>query len=92
MATNDRTPLLSVLLEGPDGSGKSAISAKAAADNGFPFKKRITPENLVGMSEAGRVTAIHKIFEDAYKSPLSVLVLDDIEVLLGECVSGGGGG
>lgn len=42
----------------------------------------ITPENFVGYSEAAKVSQIVKIFEDAYKSPLSLIVLDDIERLI----------
>lgn len=42
----------------------------------------ISPENFVGYTEFAKVQAIAKIFEDAYKSPLSLIVLDDIERLL----------
>lgn len=33
-------------------------------------------------SRLSQVTAIHKAFEDAYKSPMAILILDDIERLL----------
>lgn len=36
---SDKTPLLSVLLEGPDGSGKTALAAHAAIASEFPFAK-----------------------------------------------------
>jgi vesicle-fusing ATPase len=36
---SDKTPLLSVLLEGPDGSGKTALAAHAAIQSEFPFAK-----------------------------------------------------
>merc|ERR1711937_752335 len=35
--TSDRTPLMSVLLQGPAQSGKTAIAAKLAVDSGFPL-------------------------------------------------------
>jgi len=35
------------------------------------------------MHDAGKVAEIVKIFEDAYKSDLSLIVLDDIEVIIG---------
>ena len=44
--------------------------------------KLISPENFVGFTELGKVAAITKIFEDAYKSPLSLIILDDIERLI----------
>ena len=36
----------------------------------------------MGYSEPGKIQQIVKIFEDAYKSPLSLIVLDDIERLI----------
>ena len=38
------TPLLTVLLEGRNGSGKTALAAKIALESGFPYVKMITPE------------------------------------------------
>jgi len=82
VATSDKTPLLSVLLEGPAGSGKSALAATAALESGFPFAKVVSPERLVGYGEAAKCAAIAKTFDDAAKSPLSVVILDDVERLL----------
>lgn len=42
----------------------------------------ITAENFVGLSEYGKINSIVKVFEDAYKSPLSCIVLDNIERLI----------
>lgn len=39
---------------------------------------------MVGFSESQQVAAINKVFADSYKSPLSVIVLDNIERLLGK--------
>jgi vesicle-fusing ATPase len=79
---SNRTPLISVLLEGPTGSGKSAISAKLAMESAFPFVKVLSPENLVTNSESGKCYKIIQTFEDAYKSKLSLIIVDDIERLL----------
>mmetsp|Transcript_18752 Transcript_18752/g.72318 ORF Transcript_18752/g.72318 Transcript_18752/m.72318 type:complete len:737 (-) Transcript_18752:52-2262(-) len=80
--TSTRTPLVSVLVEGLVGTGKTAFAADLAQNGGFPFVKIISPEQLVGYSEAGKVQQINKVFEDAYKSPISCVVVDDIERLL----------
>eukprot|EP00877_Chromochloris_zofingiensis_P012938 jgi/Chrzof1/7899/Cz02g40140.t1 len=79
---SNKTPALSVLLEGPAGAGKSALAATAAIESGFPFVKVVSPEAMVGYMEQAKGSAITKIFEDAYKSPLSIVILDDIERLL----------
>jgi len=42
---------------------------------------------MVGFSEAQKVQAISKVFADSSKSPMSVVVVDNIERLLGEWVS-----
>ncbi|XP_036937820.1 vesicle-fusing ATPase-like [Acanthopagrus latus] len=79
---SDRTPLVSVLLEGPPNSGKTALAAKISEESEFPFIKICSPDKMIGHSEIAKCQAIKKIFEDAYKSQLSCVVVDDIERLL----------
>lgn len=81
--SSTRTPLVSILLHGPPGSGKTALGASIAQASQFPFIKLISPDSMVGYSENQKVTAITKIFADSYKSPLSVVVVDNIERLIG---------
>jgi len=76
------TPLFSVVLHGPPGSGKTALAAKMAADSGFPFIKLLSPENMIGFNEGAKIEYMRKIFDDAYKSPLSVVVMDNIERII----------
>ena len=79
---NKSTALLSILLEGKNGCGKTALAAKLALESQFPYVKLISPENFVGYSEQGKISQIVKIFEDAYKSPMSLVILDDLERLI----------
>ncbi|KAL4554011.1 hypothetical protein LXL04_039870 [Taraxacum kok-saghyz] len=76
------SPLVTVLLEGPSGSGKSAMAATVGIGSDFPYVKIISAESMIGISEASKCAKIVKVFEDAYKSTLSIIVLDDIERLL----------
>lgn len=39
---------------------------------------------MVGYNEAGKINELNKIFSDSYKSPISVIVIDSIERILGE--------
>jgi len=82
VANSNRTPLISILLEGTAGSGKTALAARLAQDSDFPYMRLLSPETLVGYSEAAKCAKITKVFEDSYKSPLSVIVVDDIERIL----------
>jgi len=80
--TSERTPLLSVLLEGPSGTGKTAIAAKLAHLSGFPFVRMISPDTMIGESDTGKCNKLLRIFSDSYRSPLSIIFIDDIERLI----------
>jgi vesicle-fusing ATPase len=80
--TSDRTPLMSVLLQGPPASGKTALAAKIAVDSGFPFVRMISADEMIGYSDVSKSQMIHKAFMDSYKSPLSLIFIDDIERLI----------
>ncbi|CCG83613.1 Vesicular-fusion protein sec18 [Taphrina deformans PYCC 5710] len=79
---SERTPLVSVLLYGPPGAGKSALAATTAMNSDFGFIKLVSPESMIGMSEAQKVNALNKVFTDSNKSQLSCIVVDNIERLI----------
>ena len=83
VAKSERTPRVSVLLNGLPGSGKTVLAATIAWRSEYPFVKIISPDRMVGFSEAQKIAAITKTFNDSYKSPLSVIVVDNLERLLG---------
>lgn len=68
--TSDKNPLLTCLLEGPAGTGKTALAATFGIDSQFPFVKLITAETMVGYSEAAKSAQIAKVFDDAYRVTL----------------------
>ncbi|KAF4548886.1 ATPase-like protein 15 [Elsinoe fawcettii] len=74
--------LLTLLLHGPKGSGKTALAARIALDSQFPFIKLVRPVDMTGMNELQKIQYLQKVFTDAYKSPLNVLVLDNLELLI----------
>lgn len=67
MRTSEQTPLLTCLLEGPGGAGKTALAATLGLDSAFPFVKVVSSDNMVGFSEAAKAQAIAKVFDDAYR-------------------------
>ena len=82
VADKGSNPRFRTLLWGPPGSGKTALAAKMALDSNFPFIKMITPDNMIGFGEGMKMEHMRRIFDDAYKSPLSIIVIDNIESII----------
>ncbi|XP_069674509.1 vesicle-fusing ATPase 1 [Periplaneta americana] len=80
--STDTSGLVSVLLEGPPNSGKTALAAQLAKNSDFPFVKVCSPEEMVGYTESAKCLHIRKVFDDAYRSQLSCILVDNIERLL----------
>lgn len=74
--------LVSVLVAGAPNSGKTALAAQLAKMSDFPFVKVCSPEDMVGFTESAKCLHIRKIFDDAYRSTLSCIVVDNVERLL----------
>lgn len=74
--------LVSVLIAGAPNSGKTALAAQLSKMSDFPFVKVCSPEDMVGYTESAKCLHIRKIFDDAYRSTLSCIVVDNVERLL----------
>ena len=72
----------SVLLYGPKGSGKTTLAAKLGLSSGCPFIKMVSSEDLIGKTEYYKTNFLIKTFDDAYKSPNALVILDDFERLV----------
>ncbi len=81
-ASQDGPGLVSIMLEGAPNAGKTALAAQLATNSGFPFVKICSPEDMVGFTESGKCNTIRKIFEDAYRSMNSCVIVDNVERLL----------
>lgn len=79
---SDQFPLISVLVHGPAGSGKTALASSIALASGFPFIRLLSPDAMIGMNETNRVQYLSQMFQDSYKSPLNVMVIDQIEDIM----------
>jgi vesicle-fusing ATPase len=63
---NSPTTLMTVLLQGSPGAGKTALAAEIARQADFPFVRLITPQYLVGFrDELGKKERVHEIFSEA---------------------------
>jgi vesicle-fusing ATPase len=59
--STDTSGLVSVLLEGPPNSGKTALAAQLAKNSDFPFVKVCSPEEMVGFTESAKCLHIRKV-------------------------------
>jgi len=73
---------LSLLLVGPPGSGKTSITVFLGKMLNIPLVKIILPEEFLGKSDQHVAGELHNIFKDLYRSPVSLLIIDNIERLL----------
>ncbi|EJD74014.1 CBR-NSF-1 protein [Loa loa] len=78
----DTKGFASVLLAGSPNSGKTCLAAMIAKASDYPFIKVISAEDMVGYTETAKCAALRKVFDDAYRSPLSCVIVDGVERLL----------
>lgn len=74
--------LTSMLLYGPQGTGKTSIASHFAKNSKFTYIKIISPEKYIGVGTYGRIFSFNKIFNDAYKTRESLIIIDNIERLI----------
>jgi hypothetical protein len=75
--------LSSLLIRGLGiGCGKSSLVSHIALKTQCPFVKIISADQLLSMTDHQKQIHIVKVFEDAYKSPISIIILDDIDRML----------
>eukprot|EP00767_Chilomastix_cuspidata_P004247 gnl/Chilomastix_cuspidata/438.p1 GENE.gnl/Chilomastix_cuspidata/438~~gnl/Chilomastix_cuspidata/438.p1 ORF type:complete len:809 (+),score=213.63 gnl/Chilomastix_cuspidata/438:158-2584(+) len=81
---SSRIKLGTMLISGERGIGKTALAAMIASKAGAPFTRIISAQKLVTRvkTEHGRVSEITRVFEDAYKVPFGVIILDNLESLV----------
>ncbi|CAJ0594500.1 unnamed protein product [Cylicocyclus nassatus] len=78
----DAGGFVTAVLAGAPRTGKSFLAAEIARASDFPLIKVISPGDMVGFSESAKCQMLRKAFGDAFRSKLSVLLIDNIERLL----------
>lgn len=74
--------IMSILLYGEKGNGKTSLACDVAMNSGYPYVKIISPIQLSRYIDNGKAQEIMNIFENAYKSPLSFIIIDNIERII----------
>jgi len=74
--------MMSILLHGDSGNGKTSVACSIALNSSYPFIKLISPSQLAKLSDQGKAQEIMQTFENAYKSPMSFIIIDNIERII----------
>ncbi|OQR93106.1 vesicle-fusing ATPase [Thraustotheca clavata] len=80
--TNANTSLMSVMLHGKPGAGKTALAAACAVASEYPLVRYIKVADMIGRQELAKSSYLYTIFEEAYRSTLSMIIIDDMERLM----------
>ncbi|KKA27223.1 hypothetical protein TD95_003337 [Thielaviopsis punctulata] len=72
-----------ILFHGPRGAGKTALAAEIARLSQYPFVKVLSPKDLLPYrDEMSKIDYINRVFANAYRSPLSLLIVDNFDRLI----------
>lgn len=76
-------PLVTILLQGPPGVGKSAWLAQLGSlAGGFTFRRHVTAQEWVSVGDEAACDALVQAVQDAHQCPNSLLLLDELEALV----------
>lgn len=72
----------SLLVYGPQGSGKSSMVDYEVSKSNFSYTRKISPGSLSGLNKYGKISILNESFENAMRSESSLIVVEDIELLI----------
>jgi vesicle-fusing ATPase len=82
LLTNEYQNMLRTKIIGASGTGKTYLSAYLARKLGFTYIKYLGAQDFIGMNEHAKCDKLIRTFNDAMKSNNSLIILDDIEIIL----------
>ena len=89
IANRKRRPLKRILLTGESGTGKTSLVAEIATKCKVKYTKFICASDMITMDEHGKSAYLAEIVANAYMSEESLIVLDDLEILINYATIGG---
>jgi len=82
LRNDEHQQLMSFCISGPAASGLTAFAAQTCKDGGFNFVRAIQAKEFIGVSDDRAAGIILSVFEDAYKSRLSAIIIDDLDMIV----------
>ncbi|XP_054156147.1 vesicle-fusing ATPase 1-like [Oppia nitens] len=71
-----------ILITGSQGSGKTALAEKLAADSLAVDVQNLSYADMIGYTDPKISKIIRKMFYESYKSPYGCIIIDDVEEFL----------
>lgn len=75
-------PLTVVMVSGPSRSGKSTLVDRLIREADADFVREVGSREMVGLSDAAKIDLLTTTFNDAYRSATSIVLLDDLELMV----------
>ena len=72
----------SILIQGSAGTGKTALAVNTAIESGFEQIKIIEPKDIINKTELRAVLYIQSVFDNAFKTSRSAIIIDNIEQII----------
>lgn len=79
--SEESTGLMCFCISGPPATGLTSFAVSQASQR-FDYVKTVTAKQFIGKSEDGVCAEIREIFENAYRSRESAIVIDDIDSII----------
>lgn len=80
--TSSKNEQMIVYVDGRSGSGRTNLALNIASLTSYPCIKYVSGKSVIGMIDSQRAKYIKDCFDDAERSPQSVVILDDIENII----------
>jgi vesicle-fusing ATPase len=79
LRARETSTVMTFLIHGMPGTGLTAFATHLALKGDFNFVRLISSRQFIGRGEEGSAADLLAVFEDAYKSDVSAIILDDID-------------
>lgn len=78
----DKKRLSKFLIYGPNFCGKTSLISKIALESNYNFIRLVRPIDVVSMDDYSKSNYLMNILRDAYLSESSLILFDDVEILI----------
>uniref|UniRef100_A0A915AW64 Vesicle-fusing ATPase n=1 Tax=Parascaris univalens TaxID=6257 RepID=A0A915AW64_PARUN len=83
VCNSDRKQFASILFTGAPNTGKSCLAAIATKCVESTMVRVCSGDDMIALTDVAKVTALRKVLEDTYSNTVNVVLLDNVDRLIG---------